>query len=348
MVSMVLAVALSVSPPSDADVRTAVARSLPYLEQGGIAWMNERGCVSCHRVSFLIWSHNDARAQGIPVDDGKVEEWTNWALVSMLAGEEDGGGIDTMCQMLLGRDRASRWRRKPPRHFKTVDPYETLYSYLLDRQEDDGSWPPEGQLATPPELTTSWVLLAFASREEKAGDPGVGLDPDDDLASPLIEQLESIESRLPESRRRALHYLETVAPYESNQALMLRAVREWMFGDREGDAPIQELVARQAPDGGWSNRRDRTEGDAFATGQALYGLSLLGAPRDHPAILRAREFLVHTQRDDGSWHVRPEWVREGREGDSLTEVYSYWGSAWAAIGLLRTLPAPVEDRSTGR
>ena len=332
--TMITVVMLSQVSVSDADVRQAVERSLPFLEEGGVRWMQERGCVSCHHVPFMIWSHVDARSLGMRIDDDKLERWTDQAFVSMLAQRKEGGGADSMSQMLLGRDRASRWRKKPPRHFKTSDPYDTMFEMLLDRQKEDGSWPPEGQLSTPPSLTTRWALLALQSREDTEGDPGAGLDPDDHMASPLTEKIRSIEARLPESRKRGRAYLASVAPHETNESHVLRAVLE---RTKEEDS-VAALLARQNADGGWSNLSANTASDAYATGQTLYGLSLLGVQPDHPAIARARTFLARTQGDDGSWTVPAERIREGAKRGAVDEVFSYWGTAWAAIGLMRTLP----------
>ena len=337
MFPLLLIITATIASSSDQDVKRAVTRSLPYLEQGGLTWMKEQGCVSCHRITFMIWSHNEARLHGIDVDDDKVDRWTDWAFVSMLAKRKDGGGIDTMSQMLLGRDRSSKWRKKPPLHFKTSDPYETLYDFLLERQSDDGSWPPEGQLTTPPEITTGWALFALASRDDKEGDPAAGLIPAKDMGPPLEDQVEAIEERLPESRERALAYLQNAEPHESNESLVLRAIRERTFDSQEQGPLLKRLISRQNVDGGWSNRLDQTESDAYATGQTLYGLSLIGVSHDHPAIRKARTFLLRTQLDDGSWLVPAQRAREGSRGESLDEVFTYWGSAWAAIGLLRTL-----------
>ena len=56
-------------------VRKADARSLPYLEKEGVAWIEKRNCLSCHHVPFLLWSHNEARARGITVDQKKLDGW---------------------------------------------------------------------------------------------------------------------------------------------------------------------------------------------------------------------------------------------------------------------------------
>src|SRR5262245_19064974 len=73
------------APPADQRVRGAVERSLPYLEKVGVAWMRERECSSCHTVTFLIWSHNEAAARGFDIDRKKLAEWTKWSLADSLS-----------------------------------------------------------------------------------------------------------------------------------------------------------------------------------------------------------------------------------------------------------------------
>ncbi len=323
---------------AELEVKHAVERSRGYLEKGAETWKQERGCVSCHRVSFLIWNHHEAQLHGIKIDEARLRATTDWAFVNMLAERKEVGGVDTISQMLLGRDRRSSWREKPPRHFKTVDPYETLFEILLERQNEDGSWPPEGQLTTPPEITTAWALLALESRVDHKDDPSTGLDPKSDLGDELAGQLKTLEQRIPESRARAVKFLNGVKPHATNEARILRVMLEPILDVREGGkATLREtLISAQKPDGGWSNLLDAPESDAFATGQTLYALSQIGEPTDSPVIDRARRFLLDSQSDDGIWHVPADRVRIGKRSESLDEVFSYWGTAWASIGLLRT------------
>jgi len=76
--------ALAASPDvAEGDVdraRAAVERSLPFLEKEGVAWIEKRGCNSCHVVTFMLWSHEEARAKGIPVDLQKLAGWRDWSV----------------------------------------------------------------------------------------------------------------------------------------------------------------------------------------------------------------------------------------------------------------------------
>src|SRR2546421_668510 len=68
------------SQPAAPEVRRAVERAFPFLEKEGVGWIKQRKCTSCHVVSFMLWSHNEARARGIAVDDKKLQEWNEWSL----------------------------------------------------------------------------------------------------------------------------------------------------------------------------------------------------------------------------------------------------------------------------
>src|SRR6185369_3801344 len=71
--------AADIRAPSDAQIRKAVERSLPYLEREGVAWIEKHDCISCHHVPFLLWSHNAAKSAGFVVDDTKLARWNEWA-----------------------------------------------------------------------------------------------------------------------------------------------------------------------------------------------------------------------------------------------------------------------------
>ncbi len=329
---------LAVGIQEDAKSRKAVEQALPYLAKESASWVAQRGCVSCHRVSFMIWSHNEAAARGFPVDRSQLDATTNWAFTSMLSDRSEFGGADTISQMLLGRDTKSVWRKKPPRHFKSSDPYETLFEILLERQRADGSWPPEGQLSTPAEISTGWALLALASFVDPAAVASEKLDPARDLTDELADQIQRSRQQQRECQLKGMAYLATVDPHPTHEGLLLR----FMCSDL-ADLPVRtelhrQVLARQNVDGGWSNRFDQSESDAFATGQTLYALSVLRIPTDPTVIDKARKFLIGSQQPQGHWLVPADRIRDRARRASVDEIFSYWGTAWATIGLLQTLP----------
>ena len=71
--------------PSDVAVRESIVRSLPFLETAGTAWMEERGCMSCHHVPFMIWAHRAAQTKGVMVDTKKLADWDEWARTDSLS-----------------------------------------------------------------------------------------------------------------------------------------------------------------------------------------------------------------------------------------------------------------------
>ena len=377
----VLASNVSAAPPAPApeQVRGAVEKSLPYIETVSTAWMRERNCNSCHNVTFLIWSENEAAARGLNVDRAKLSEWTKWSLADALSdrywfklrpraivslksdglsqtlldkltplvgktyltqkdyllavekavGKEalevnkdrllkagalpnNGGGPDTLSQILLGRDSSSQ-------DASENESYKAVRALLLQWQEPDGSWQAQGQLpglkwANASEMhacTTMWCLLAVGA--DKTNDPA-----------------------LAGAKQRALASLKDPAPSITIQSLALRFIVADKFAEpAQRDAPRKDLLNRQNADGGWSWVKENKTSDAFATGQVLYALYIDGHGPNDPSITRAVEFLMQTQQKDGSWQVPQEAINTRHRN---LNVYNYWGTAWATIGLLQTLP----------
>ena len=363
--------------PTVQQVRATIERSLPFIEKIGSDWMDNRNCNSCHVVAFQVWSHNSAAARGFDVDRNKLTEWTQWALADahsdrywfklrplalealkvdgvddgILAklqplvgkthtsetlfleamekalGKEDferhkaqlikratlpnnGGGPDTLAQLLLGRNSTDEDK-------VTADSYEAVRALLLQWQNPDGSWNADGQLPAlrwdgekeMNDATTMWSLLAVGTGSSEA---------------------------LVRSRTRALIYLQTAEPGKTVQTLALRLIVAHDFGKPEqAETLCKELFDRQNADGGWSWWKDNKASDAFATGQALYALGRVGCDGSEPVVTKAWQFLIQTQGADGSWNVPQEAINTR---ERKLNVYTYWGAAWATIGMLRTLP----------
>ena len=63
---------------------------------------------------------------------------------------------------------------------------------------------------------------------------------------------------------------------------------------------------------------------------------------DLSAIIReARKYLLASQQPDGSWLTPSKNISNTTVPERLKvrdEIYHYWGTAWAVLGLLETLP----------
>ncbi|HEY2154699.1 MAG TPA: hypothetical protein VGH33_03650 [Isosphaeraceae bacterium] len=102
---------------------------------------------------------------------------------------------------------------------------------------------------------------------------------------------------------------------------------------------IDELLALQRADGGWSQTVPEWKSDAFATGQTLYVLSLAGYTAERPEIKRGIDFLVATQTSDGSWPMISRSTPDGSPGSSkLLMPIICAASSWATLGLARLAP----------
>lgn len=277
-------------------------RSLPFIKEKGLAWIEDRQCASCHQVPSMLWSLNSAARAGLDPKRKETTEWTPWAADWRhwnQTGDKDGvdkvsaGNIDTMVFMLLGRDMsvspAPAWTGE-------------FRAQILKNQQPDGSWKAGGQLPLGKrparetvEVTTMWTLLALR------------LAADDPL------------------RVRAGDYL---AKAHSGQSTEWHAVRLLL---KQDDAALRDdLLKLQHEDGGWGWLA-KEPSDAFGTGLALYALAKSGLPVDHEARKKAVAFLKSTQTPDGSWAVPST---RARDKNKINKTATYWGTAWAVIGLL--------------
>ncbi|HXJ58162.1 MAG TPA: ankyrin repeat domain-containing protein [Verrucomicrobiae bacterium] len=117
-------------------------------------------------------------------------------------------------------------------------------------------------------------------------------------------------------------------------------------------ALAKALAAEQRPDGGWA-QLPGTASDAYATGQALYALRV-GAGFDHTisTIERGCRFLLQTQLDDGTWHVRRRaFPFQPTMKSGFPHGRDSWisaaGSSWAVLALSLPPADDLRDRAEG-
>jgi hypothetical protein len=140
-----------------------------------------------------------------------------------------------------------------------------------------------------------------------------------------------------EGRGRASAWLAKSRPARSTQATAIRLFRDVQAGEPLSKlAPaIDRLRDLQNEDGGWGQEADLPS-DAYATGQALYFLSLAGVAGNRDEVQRGVAFLVSRQREDGSWPMTSR-AHAGAKPMTNPVPITYFGSAWATLGLLRSM-----------
>ena len=226
----------------------------------------------------------------------------------------DGGGLDTLTQLFLAGVRS--------RPGEETAEFDRSTAALMARwQEADGQWKAAGQLpsrrwsrASADQTTTMWTLLALSTYREP---------------EPAVKQtLERGHAAVKKSK-----------PDPNLEWLVARLVYERAFGADERVGILKsELLRRQNADGGWGVTPGKPS-EAFSTGQSLYALSLTGSSPRGAVVSKARQFLLDTQQQDGSWITPPASTSQGgpERLKKLEPIYRFWGTAWAAIGLSRML-----------
>ena len=310
--------------PTAAQAKQLVKNSLKYVDGAGMEWREQQGCLSCHRVSFTVWTLNRAHEQGFAVDRKRLSDWNAWATdwVNMVKPDQQEkaerektllGQNDTIGQLLLGRPKADA---------ASLEWAADYRKHLVQAQNDDGSWKAGGQLPTQKrpgretkEVSTMWSLLALLEY------PGEEATPD--KATPDEAVI-----------KKAKDWLGDKTKGESVEWWVVKMLLARQTGNHtEADQLRRQLLEMQQEDGGWG-WLITDPSDAFGAGLAIYGLVLDGLAPQDPQLVKGIQFLSREQREDGSWKVHGT-KKNGRSEEVETAVY--WGACWAVIGTLEWL-----------
>lgn len=298
--------------PVNAKLRNTIMNSLGFLAREGDVWMADKNCNGCHHMPVLIWGQREAKARGFPVDQKKFDEWLSW---SDARATDKKPGLEEAAFMILSMPKM---------------PAPELAKLILSEQKPDGSWAPAGQ---------------FASMQQRATPEAQA----NSIRLFLLALATSTDSRkaADEARMKALPFLSREEVSTSVETLFYKALFARRFGqDGEADVLRGQILKLQHGDGGWGWRMAEAQSDALATGEVLYLLNQSSDTASKEAADRAAKWLISTQRDDGSWLIditriskidrsKPDKAKSLK---AATEIYHYWGTAWATIGLLQGIP----------
>jgi ankyrin repeat protein len=275
------------TPATPAAIHAAVERSLPLLQDTGIAFINQTGCVSCHHNSVVSMAVAAARAHGFRVDEDAatretalvatyLESWRErTAQNEFIAGQQD-----TISYLLVGLGADGH-----PADAAT----DAQAIWLERRQAADGHWPI--MTVRPPIESYDVTVTALSLRALQ-------------LFTPPSRRAE-FDRAIDRARAWLLH-----AEAADTEELAFRLLGlSWSGAARDAvAAAAHDLLVAQRPDGGWA-QTSAMGTDAYATGQALVALRESGSiAADAPAYRNGVEYLLRTQIDDGSWVVESRAV----------------------------------------
>ena len=305
-------------------VRNAATKAIALIQTGQKDWYAKQTCYSCHNQVLPAMAFRVARDHGIPVNE-------------IIAHSDAARGFGPYASL----DRAVQ------------------YTHIIDPTLDDGYRLLALDAAgVRPNLTTAVYARLIAARQRPDGH----WITEDDRPPQSYSYITATAVAL-----RALqlfHHASLAADTEKRVAL----ARAWLAAQQPHDteertyqlfglywagAAKSELVKRatdlaatQQSDGGWKSVNGRPS-DAYSTGEALMALhDAAGMPTTDPVWSRGLEFLLDSQRPDGSWHVvsrlhppasvSPPYFESGYPYGH-DQFISAMGTSWSAMALATSL-----------
>jgi len=306
--------------------RAAVERSLPILGAASGRMLTDGGCVACHAQPLTGVAVNLARAIGwttVSADGDATQALTTLtANAPGLLQLRDGGGLpDTLVYASFFLAAAGTPAARAT---------DVLASYLAAKQRPEGNWEGTGATRAPMQdgnfsrTALSIRALTVYATPARAGE----------YTSRVV---------------RAATWLAAQAPVSTEDRVMQLLGLHWANADASArQKRMQQLRVLQRRDGGWA-QTPHLDSDAYATGQVLYTLRQLGVPAEDPALQRGAAFLMRTQQDDGSWHVKSRAMKiqpyfESGFPHEHDQWISHAATAWATMALTLTArdDAPVK------
>ena len=319
--SFLLCVLPVCAAPSDSQIHSAAANAIARLQASQKNWYDNDSCSSCHHQFLPALAFREARLHGIPVDEGIAGDDARRAFAvyaDLDQAVEHAHLVDPVLGHAYGLIAADAVGVRP-------SIVTAVYArFLAQRQKPDGHWTEFDE--RPPQSYSPVTATALAIRVL------------------TIYSHPSLQADTRARIERARQWLLACAPRDTEERTFQLLGLKWATADRtELDRRAKELEAIQQADGGWNSLNGRA-GDAYSTGEALAALEEIGV--SGPVIERGVEFLLKTQKPDGTWHVptrlyppaplSPDYFESGYPY-AHDQFISAMGASWAIMALARAL-----------
>jgi ankyrin repeat protein len=313
----------SVPAAAHADVRTAVGRSRALLNNASVVFAANGGCASCHSHNIVDTVEHVAVAKGLKADQKLIAQRQTltkapyFSPANLMEHFPDPGGSPITTVFALNALVNSGYQ--PDR---TTD---IIVAHLVSQQARDGRWFISA-VARPPIGEGAIAVTAYGIRSLKAyAPPGRAAEMNERIA-------------------RATTWLAAETPVTTEDRNMKLLGLLWAGRNAaERAALAKQILAKQRADGGWA-QTDHLQSDAYATGVSLFALAEAGGISPHdPAYKKGTEYLLSTQRADGSWYVKSRAVKfqpylDGGFPYEHDQWISAMATGWATAALTLALP----------
>jgi len=308
-------------------IRTAAAKSLVLLQKASDGFTKAQDCYSCHHTGLPANAVALARERGVAVNEGALRA----SAVKSLTRGRDLTSVDRSVQANMIIDPASSEAAGLIlAHDAGVRPSLTTAiqaRLIANAQRADGHWLTID--ARPPQGHSQFTATATAIRAVQLYMP------------------EELRKETEERTARTKAWFTQAKPLTTEDFTYRLIGLAWTgASDVERAGAVRELRALQRPNGGWA-QLPRMEPDAYATGEALVALEAGGVPVTDSAWRKGLQFLMSTQKPDGSWMVKSRMVSPAQVSPPYFETgfpgghdqfISSAGTAYATMALLLTLP----------
>jgi ankyrin repeat protein len=330
------------SPPAlklrrENTIQSAIQGSIPLLQRADAAFVPKAACASCHNNSLTAMAIGSARGKGFAVDEKTAAQQAKANVFGLEklrdnlhqgflipVGEYFGPVI--VSYVLIGLDAE---------HYKPDLNTDTVAMYLKSRQSPDGQWAFPIADTRPP-LCSDYIGQTALSMHALQ------------LYAPNADK-----AAYDRSIQLAAEWMAKARPKNNDDRGWRLTGLSWAGKDKVAtQKAMQELLAAQRADGGWSDL-ETMESGAYATGKALVALQTAGLSVSDAAFERGVQFLLKTQQEDGSWYVKTRAMAFQPYFDaSFPHGFDQWisaaGTSWATMALSLASPARTTVASRGR
>jgi len=310
--------------PLTADIRQAVAKSLPLLQISGHKFVlrSQRHCASCHNNLLTGMLEEKMMQKGMPATDSfRAERVMSTNLGLRFATNVNDVDNFIAAKFIIPYALIGLNADHVPANLYT----DIGVDYMMDQQRPDGSF--HAEAGRPPHGTGEAHLAALCIRAIQL------------YAAPAKKARVNQEVAL--TKQFLLNYSANTQQELVFQLLGL----QWCGATTaEKEKVATRLRATQNMDGSWSQLSSMT-GDAYATGEALYALSESGTTRpEEEWIQKSIAWLLKNQDPSGAWIVetraypiQPFFNSDFPPYDE-NQFISAAATNWACLALLEALP----------